>query len=490
MKFFDDESEAEQIGPQEVELMGCICGAAGHRFLVGPSFTLYRPVQDASSIGFPAELRTRTEEKYEFGVQSQAERNKWVLFVQEATQISESWSRIRQFYESLRSAQSQEMYVRAISRVAHETMVIPAQWVQHREGQVKITPMEQVKKDLQRDKVVVDGRMFQCPTLEDVGTDVVLRLLDGINDGTPDMFLKAVALAKDVLVSCSRTQGNGDTYDAVCHLFNSEDLVHCAVDSASADPVSVRVLRQNGTESVLQENFLNHAGSTGLPQFQSDESAKKLDIEQVRGMALDVEQKLQVVPAAQDAWVPDWEMLQCMRCGVQFRAWVRRHHCRKCGALICSSCSQHFLALTVEGADKSPAKASGRVRVCFLCYQKAVIEDLSARKEVTNEDHAAEPSSEEVTSTIVPSSEDVVDTGGSKTPPSARKDTPPSMVAEETLDDSVPWPVVSVEMGSRYKICSMENLETLYILDCRYVRQVRWNGIADSGRIVISIAPP
>ena len=70
-----------------------------------------------------------------------------------------------------------------------------------------------------------------------------------------------------------------------CHLFNSEDLVHCAVDSASADPVSVRVLRQNGTESVLQENFLNHAGSTGLPQFQSDESAKKLDIEQVRGMA-------------------------------------------------------------------------------------------------------------------------------------------------------------------------------------------------------------
>merc|ERR1712203_1031096 len=57
---------------------------------------------------------------------------------------------------------------------------------------------------------------------------------------------------------------------------------------------------------------------------------------------------------------------------------------------------------------------------------------------------------------------------------------------EETTEDE--WPIVSVEMGSRYKICS-QDLETLFYLDCKYLRQVRWNGIADGGRIVISVQP-
>jgi len=53
--------------------------------------------------------------------------------------------------------------------------------------------------------------------------------------------------------------------------------------------------------------------------------------------------------------------------------------------------------------------------------------------------------------------------------------------------------LLSVEMGSRYKVCSQDPISeadsVLFHLDCRYVRVVRWSGLADSGRIFISIIP-
>jgi len=95
-------------------------------------------------------------------------------------------------------------------------------------------------------------------------------------------------------------------------------------------------------------------------------------------MRQEAEQQLQGTYA--DSWVPDWEMLQCMKCGVQFnRAWVWRHHCRVCGALVCSSCSQHTIELLESEGDRA-ASRSNTGRACFTCYQKAVIEDLNRRR--------------------------------------------------------------------------------------------------------------
>ncbi|MCP4050959.1 MAG: hypothetical protein GY730_09675 [bacterium] len=38
-------------------------------------------------------------------------------------------------------------------------------------------------------------------------------------------------------------------------------------------------------------------------------------------------------------WIPDSASNKCELCGIRFTIVNRRHHCRKCGALICSDCS-------------------------------------------------------------------------------------------------------------------------------------------------------
>eukprot|EP00658_Telonema_sp_P-2_P084991 TRINITY_DN9584_c0_g1_i5.p1 TRINITY_DN9584_c0_g1~~TRINITY_DN9584_c0_g1_i5.p1 ORF type:complete len:165 (-),score=12.27 TRINITY_DN9584_c0_g1_i5:356-850(-) len=38
-------------------------------------------------------------------------------------------------------------------------------------------------------------------------------------------------------------------------------------------------------------------------------------------------------------WQPDYASETCCLCGVRFWLFKRRHHCRKCGLLVCGSCS-------------------------------------------------------------------------------------------------------------------------------------------------------
>jgi len=60
-------------------------------------------------------------------------------------------------------------------------------------------------------------------------------------------------------------------------------------------------------------------------------------------------------------WVPDNDAKQCMRCEKSFSIINRRHHCRNCGLVICSSCSSHKYPLTNYGKS---------VRVCAICYHE------------------------------------------------------------------------------------------------------------------------
>lgn len=62
------------------------------------------------------------------------------------------------------------------------------------------------------------------------------------------------------------------------------------------------------------------------------------------------------------AWRPDAASASCLCCGQQFSMFVRRHHCRACGELVCAACSPHLGALPELGyADP--------VRVCSRCHK-------------------------------------------------------------------------------------------------------------------------
>jgi len=60
-------------------------------------------------------------------------------------------------------------------------------------------------------------------------------------------------------------------------------------------------------------------------------------------------------------WVPDKLLKNCMVCEVKFTAINRRHHCRKCGKLLCGGCSSKKFKLENLG------KVS---RVCDGCYEE------------------------------------------------------------------------------------------------------------------------
>ena len=39
-------------------------------------------------------------------------------------------------------------------------------------------------------------------------------------------------------------------------------------------------------------------------------------------------------------WMPDKRFDRCFKCNIQFSFLIRKHHCRSCGRIFCSECSQ------------------------------------------------------------------------------------------------------------------------------------------------------
>uniref|UniRef100_A0A8C8VEE7 Zinc finger FYVE domain-containing protein 26 n=1 Tax=Pelusios castaneus TaxID=367368 RepID=A0A8C8VEE7_9SAUR len=67
------------------------------------------------------------------------------------------------------------------------------------------------------------------------------------------------------------------------------------------------------------------------------------------------------VPPTKQQWIPDETEMTCMVCKTEcFTMFNRRHHCRRCGRLVCSSCSTK--KMVVEACRENPA------RVCDQCY--------------------------------------------------------------------------------------------------------------------------
>lgn len=76
---------------------------------------------------------------------------------------------------------------------------------------------------------------------------------------------------------------------------------------------------------------------------------------------------------------PEWiDGEVCHRCRSTFSILIRRHHCRNCGQVFCSQCSQKTAALPQFGIERE-------VRVCDACYElvtkpAATIKKLSTTK--------------------------------------------------------------------------------------------------------------
>lgn len=57
-------------------------------------------------------------------------------------------------------------------------------------------------------------------------------------------------------------------------------------------------------------------------------------------------------------WQRDDEVDSCTVCGNAFSLWYRRHHCRKCGRVVCSNCSPHRITIPRQFIVQPPSFSS------------------------------------------------------------------------------------------------------------------------------------
>ena len=54
-------------------------------------------------------------------------------------------------------------------------------------------------------------------------------------------------------------------------------------------------------------------------------------------------------------WQPDAEVTNCPICGHVFSFWYRKHHCRKCGRVVCANCSPHRITIPRQYIVNAPS---------------------------------------------------------------------------------------------------------------------------------------
>ncbi|KAI1486348.1 FYVE zinc finger-domain-containing protein [Biscogniauxia mediterranea] len=73
-------------------------------------------------------------------------------------------------------------------------------------------------------------------------------------------------------------------------------------------------------------------------------------------------------------WQPDAEVTYCPICRTQFSIFVRKHHCRKCGRVVCNSCSPHRIILPHQFIVRQPGERSHYPGYSFLAGEGGIAE--------------------------------------------------------------------------------------------------------------------
>lgn len=120
---------------------------------------------------------------------------------------------------------------------------------------------------------------------------------------------------------------------------------------------------QDEPEYDLRNGWLIKTPTKSFRVFAATATEKSEWMNHIGKCVGDLLQKSGKAPSGDHAavWIPDKEATVCMRCQkVKFTAVSRRHHCRKCGFVVCGPCSEKRYLL--------PSQSSKPVRVCEFCY--------------------------------------------------------------------------------------------------------------------------
>lgn len=98
-----------------------------------------------------------------------------------------------------------------------------------------------------------------------------------------------------------------------------------------------------------QENAINLASSPPIPE-PSLSSARRPS----NTVSTPSHSSQNLMEYTLPRWQPDSEVTHCPICDTQFSFWYRKHHCRKCGRVVCASCSPHRITIPRQYIVRPP----------------------------------------------------------------------------------------------------------------------------------------
>ncbi|GKY92425.1 hypothetical protein MPSEU_000213100 [Mayamaea pseudoterrestris] len=161
----------------------------------------------------------------------------------------------------LRKAESRHDYLAGLQQLMEKSLKVPVKWiakegenadaVAFREEAVNLS-VDQLWKDLQRDTVRINGRVYRGDTghgaekiVGGLTRDILTvgRRSDSHRAGLPES--RALAYARDVLLSGNRTRSGGDSYFCVSNLCKNNELIVVVPSGEQVDPVVIDVVEDD-----------------------------------------------------------------------------------------------------------------------------------------------------------------------------------------------------------------------------------------------------
>ncbi|KAI8878156.1 FYVE-domain-containing protein, partial [Backusella circina FSU 941] len=164
-----------------------------------------------------------------------------------------------------------------------------------------------------------------------------------------------------------------------------DEVLHSSTDSDSEEDVT-EALQDNVTTQQQPEQVFYHVPTTTTTTAAAAAVTRMRSRSNVIPPHLSQQDPSILPPQAQRIWEMDRVTPQCRRCDRQFTFLVRRHHCRRCGQIICDKCSLHRMQLPIDELVEDPMVSRAQYtylatqpqRVCDTCFSIPVRRASSA----------------------------------------------------------------------------------------------------------------
>ncbi|XP_044264148.1 zinc finger FYVE domain-containing protein 26 [Tribolium madens] len=160
-----------------------------------------------------------------------------------------------------------------------------------------------------------------------------------------------------------------DKLAAILHLLNTQHNLSDFTDVITTEKID-ELLRKYAEKS-LDFRVITHP-NPGLFKTPEPKLLQSLD-----SLSLMSDKRQFVVPEnvpTKEEWVQNDEVVECMCCHqVAFSMFNRRHHCRRCGRVVCYNCSLKRMFV--------PSYGDILVRVCSDCYNQTIGEKNDSNSE-------------------------------------------------------------------------------------------------------------